>query len=111
MNKTLRTFLTLILAATFLFSVAYALDSSAEKDFLSYFFDERQVDALQDYQQRYTANEFLALKIKGRLPALPAAASKPEPLLPVQEIVTEQPEQLPLEKEETVQQPLVLDSD
>ena len=106
MNKPLRTLLTVILVATFLFSVVYALDSSAEKDFLSYFFDEQQVDALQDYQQRYTANEFLALRIQQRLPTLPAA-SNPEPVAPIQEVV----EQPSLEQEKTVEQPLAFDSD
>ena len=104
MNKTVRTILTIALAATFLFSVAYAF-SSDEQDFLSFFFDEHQVDVIQDYQQQYTANEFLALKIQGRVPALPAAV-KPEPVAPVQEQV----EQPSLEQEETVAQALVFEA-
>ena len=107
MNKMLRTLLTILLTATLLFSAAYAF-SSDEQDFLSFFFDEYQVDVIQDYQQRYTANEFLALKIQGRLPILPDAATKPEPAVPVQEII----EQPSLEKKEDItEQPLVFDSD
>mgnify|MGYP001562737373 CR=1 FL=1 len=110
MNKTIRTLLTIVLAITLLFSAAYALESSAEQDFLSFFFDEQQVDALQDYQKKYTANEFLALKIQGKLPTLPTpnvVVSEPEPVV----IPSSEVEQPLIEEEELVEQPLVLDSD
>lgn len=107
MKQTLRTILTVLLAATLLFSTAYAYSSADEQDFLSFFFDERQVEALQDYQERYTANEFLVLKIKGKLPALPTAKPAPEPVV-ISASAVEEPV---LEKKETGEQMIALDSD